>query len=256
MNEVAIYPSLENKIVLITGGASGIGESIVEHFIMQKSKVVFLDIEDQLAENLINKIYKKYSSKPTYVKCDLKNTNQLKEKINEISSQIGKISILVNNAANDERHDIDSVTPEYWDDRININLKHYFFASQAVYKDMKDLGKGAIVNIGSFSWMKGIGGMSCYTTAKSAIMGLTRSLARDFGVYNIRVNCVVPGWIITERQKKLWLTPEIEKKQIEDQCIKRMLQPDDISKTVLFFASEQSSGCTAQNYIVDGGIVN
>tara|TARA_B100002051_G_scaffold276680_1_gene326811 strand:+ start:1242 stop:2012 length:771 start_codon:yes stop_codon:yes gene_type:complete len=256
MNEVAIYPSLENKIVLITGGASGIGESIVEHFIMQKSKVVFLDIEDQLAENLINKIYKKYSSKPTYVKCDLKNTNQLKEKINEVSSQIGKISILVNNAANDERHDIDSVTPEYWDDRININLKHYFFASQAVYKDMKDLGKGAIVNIGSFSWMKGIGGMSCYTTAKSAIMGLTRSLARDFGVYNIRVNCVVPGWIITERQKKLWLTPEIEKKQIEDQCIKRMLQPDDISKTVLFFASEQSSGCTAQNYIVDGGIVN
>ena len=256
MNEVAIYPSLENKIVLITGGASGIGASIVEHFIMQKSKVVFLDIEDQLAENLINKIYKKYSSKPTYVKCDLKNTNQLIEKINEVSSQIGKISILVNNAANDERHDIDSVTPEYWDDRININLKHYFFASQAVYKDMKDLGKGAIVNIGSFSWMKGIGGMSCYTTAKSAIMGLTRSLARDFGVYNIRVNCVVPGWIITERQKKLWLTPEIEKKQIEDQCIKRMLQPDDISKTVLFFASEQSSGCTAQNYIVDGGIVN
>ena len=256
MNEIAIYPSLENKIVLITGGASGIGESIVEHFIMQKSKVVFLDIEDQLAENLINKIYKKYSSKPTYVKCDLKNTSQLKEKINEVSSQIGKISILVNNAANDERHDIDSVTPEYWDDRININLKHYFFASQAVYKDMKDLGKGAIVNIGSFSWMKGIGGMSCYTTAKSAIMGLTRSLARDFGVYNIRVNCVVPGWIITERQKKLWLTPEIEKKQIEDQCIKRMLQPDDISKTVLFFASEQSSGCTAQNYIVDGGIVN
>jgi len=256
MNEVAIYPSLENKIVLITGGASGIGESIVEHFIMQKSKVVFLDIEDQLAENLINKIYKKYSSKPTYLKCDLKNTNQLKEKINEVSSQIGKISILVNNAANDERHDIDSVTPEYWDDRININLKHYFFASQAVYRDMKDLGKGAIVNIGSFSWMKGIGGMSCYTTAKSAIMGLTRSLARDFGVYNIRVNCVVPGWIITERQKKLWLTPEIEKKQIEDQCIKRMLQPDDISKTVLFFASEQSSGCTAQNYIVDGGIVN
>ena len=256
MNEVAIYPSLENKIVLITGGASGIGESIVEHFIMQKSKVVFLDIEDQLAENLINKIYKKYSSKPTYLKCDLKNTNQLKEKINEVSSQIGKISILVNNAANDERHDIDSVTPEYWDDRMNINLKHYFFAAQSVYKDMKELGIGKIINIGSFSWMLAQGGMPGYTTAKSAIMGLTRTLARDLGVYNIRVNCVVPGWIITERQKKLWLTPEIEKKQIERQCIKRMLKPDDISKAVLFFASDQSSGCTAQNYIVDGGIVN
>ena len=153
-------------------------------------------------------------------------------------------------------HDIDSVTPEYWDNRMNVNLRHYFFTIQSVYKDMKQLGKGAIVNIGSFSWMLGQGNMPGYTTAKSAIMGLTRTIARDLGIYNIRVNCVVPGWIITERQKKLWLTPEIEKQQLERQCIKRMLEPNDIAKPVLFFASDQSLGCTAQNYVVDGGVVN
>ncbi len=256
MNEIANYPSISNKVVLITGGASGIGENLVEHFIMQEAKVAFLDIEEKLANKLEKKILKKYNSKPLFIKCDLKNINELKESIKIVRKKLGLISILVNNAANDERHDIDSVTPEYWDDRMNINLKHYFFAAQSVYKDMKELGIGKIINIGSFSWMLAQGGMPGYTTAKSAIMGLTRTLARDLGVYNIRVNCVVPGWIITERQKKLWLTPEIEKKQIERQCIKRMLKPDDISKAVLFFASDQSSGCTAQNYIVDGGIVN
>ena len=256
MNEIANYPSISNKVVLITGGASGIGENLVEHFIMQEAKVAFLDIEEKLANKLEKKILKKYNSKPLFIKCDLKNINELKESIKIVRKKLGLISILVNNAANDERHDIDSVTPEYWDDRMNINLKHYFFAAQSVYKDMKELGIGKIINIGSFSWMLAQGGMPGYTTAKSAIMGLTRTLARDLGIYNIRVNCVVPGWIITERQKKLWLTPEIEKKQIERQCIKRMLKPDDISKAVLFFASDQSSGCTAQNYIVDGGIVN
>ena len=186
----------------------------------------------------------------------LKNIKKLQESIKEISSELGPISILVNNAANDERHHIDNVTEEFWDDRMHVNLRHYFFATQIAYKDMKKLGKGAIVNIGSFSWMLGQGNMPAYTTAKSAVMGLTRTLARDLGEYNIRVNCVVPGWIITERQKKLWLTPEAEKQQLERQCIKRMLMPDDIAKPVLFFASEQSSGCTAQNYVVDGGVVN
>ena len=168
---------------------------------------------------------------------------------------MGSINTLINNAANDERHSLDSVTPEYWDDRMNINLKHYFFAIQSVYKDMKKLGDGKIINIGSFSWMLAQGNMPGYTTAKSAIMGLTRTIARDLGEFNIRVNSVVPGWIITERQRELWLTPEIEKEQLKSQCIKRMLLPEDISKVVLFFASDQSAGCTAQNYIVDGGTV-
>ena len=256
MNEIASYPSLENKVVIVTGGASGIGESIVEQFVIQKSKVAFIDIEDKLAKNLIERINKKYNTKPLFIKCDLKNISELKDSIQQVKQDLGPISILINNAANDERHNIDDVTPEYWDDRMNINLKHYFFSTQSVYKDMKKLGKGTIVNIGSFSWMKGQGGMPGYTTAKSAIMGLTRTLARDLGIHNIRVNCIVPGWIITDRQKKLWLTPEIEKQQLEDQCIKRMLVPEDISKAVLFFASDQSSGCTAQNYVIDGGIVH
>ena len=256
MNEIASYPSLENKVVIVTGGASGIGESIVEQFVIQKSKVAFIDIEEKLAKNLIERINKKYNTKPLFIKCDLKNIFELKDSIQQVKQDLGPISILINNAANDERHNIDDVTPEYWDDRMSINLKHYFFAIQSVYKDMKKLGKGTVVNIGSFSWMKGQGGMPGYTTAKSAIMGLTRTLARDLGIHNIRVNCIVPGWIITDRQKKLWLTPEIEKQQLEDQCIKRMLVPEDISKAVLFFASDQSSGCTAQNYVIDGGIVH
>ena len=256
MSEIAIYPSLKDKVVLITGGAQGIGESIVEQFVTQKSKVAFLDIDENAGKNLVKKIHQKYNKNPLFIKCDLKDINQLQDSISLVREKLGLISVLVNNAANDERHDIDSVTPEFWDDRMNINLRHYFFAAQKVYKDMKKLGQGAIVNIGSFSWMIAQGGMPGYTTAKSAIMGLTRTLARDLGVYNIRVNCVVPGWIITERQKKLWLTDEIKKNQLERQCIKRMLMPEDISKPVLFFSSEQSAGCTAQNYVIDGGIVN
>ena len=256
MNEIASYPSLNNKVVIITGGASGIGASIVEQFVLQHSKVAFLDINEQIGKELVDKIYKKTNVKPHFIKCDLKKIEDLKESIEHIKKTLGPVSILINNAANDERHNIDDVTSEYWDDRMNINLKHYFFATQSVYQDMKKLGKGTIVNIGSFSWMKGQGGMPGYTTAKSAIMGLTRTLARDLGIHNIRVNCIVPGWIITDRQKKLWLTPEIEKQQLEDQCIKRMLVPEDISKAVLFFASDQISGCTAQNYVIDGGIVH
>ena len=255
MNEVASYPSLKDKVVLITGGASGIGETIVENFLQQGSKVVFFDKEKELGLKLVSKL-NNYNYKAIFKECDLVNIEDLKSKIIQIREEVGLISILVNNAANDERHDIDSVTPEYWDNRMNVNLRHYFFTTQSVYKDMKKLGKGTVVNIGSFSWMLGQGGMPGYTTAKSAIIGLTRTIARDLGIYNIRVNCVVPGWIITERQKKLWLTPEIEKQQLERQCIKRMLEPNDIAKPVLFFASDQSSGCTAQNYVVDGGIVN
>ena len=202
MKEIAIYPSLQNKVVVITGGASGIGENIVEHFIMQKSRVAFLDIEEKLGNDLVNKLENKYNLKATFIKCNLKNINEIRKSVQLIREQIGPIYTLVNNAANDERHDLDSVTPEYWDDRMSINLKHYFFTTQAVYKDMKKIGSGTIINIGSFSWMLAQGGMPGYTTAKSAIMGLTRTLARDLGEYNIRVNCVVPGWIVTERQKK------------------------------------------------------
>ena len=254
MNEIASYPSLKNKTVLITGGASGIGASIVENFLQQGSKVAFLDKDKDLGNNLIDQLKQK-NFKPVFKECDLVDIEEMKNKINEIREELGLISILVNNAANDQRHNIDDVTPEFWDDRMNNNLRHYFFTSQSIYKDMKKIGNGSIINIGSYSWMLAQGGMPGYTTAKSAVMGLTRTLARDLGIYNIRVNSVVPGWIITERQKKLWLTPEIEKETLNRQCIKRLLNPNDISKTVLFFASDQSSGISAQNYVVDGGIV-
>ena len=255
MNEIAKYSSLEDKVIIITGGASGIGASIVEQFLQQGSKVAFLDKEQDLGNSLVEQLTN-FKHSPLFKHCDLTNINRLKKTINEIREELGLVSILVNNAANDERHSIESVTEEFWDDRMNVNLKHYFFAIQSVCKDMEKLGDGKIVNIGSFSWMLGQGNMPAYTTAKSAVMGLTRTIARDLGKFNIRVNCVVPGWIITERQKKLWLSPEIEKQQLEKQCIKRMLIPDDIAKAVLFFASDQSSGCTAQNYVIDGGVVN
>jgi len=255
MKEVAKYSSLKDKVVIITGGASGIGTSIVEQFLIQGSKLAFLDKEQDLGKNLVER-FNNFKHKPLFKHCDLTNIDSLKKTIKEIRDELGLISILVNNAANDERHSIESVTEDFWDDRMNVNLKHYFFAIQSVCKDMQELGDGKIVNIGSFSWMLGQGNMPGYTTAKSAVMGLTRTIARDLGQFNIRVNCVVPGWIITERQKKLWLTPEAEKEQLERQCIKRMLVPEDIAKAVLFFASDQSSGCTAQNYVVDGGVVN
>jgi len=254
MKEIANYPSLRNKVVLVTGGAAGIGESIVKNFLEQGSKVAFLDKDNQLGNLLADKL-NSYDHKALFKECDLIDIPNLQKQIKEIQNELGPISILVNNAGNDERHNIDDVTPEFWDNRMHVNLRHYFFTAQSIYKDMKKLGKGSIINIGSYSWMLAQGGMPGYTTAKSAIMGLTRTLARDLGVYNIRVNCVVPGWIITERQKKLWLTPEIEKETVDRQCIKRLLNPDDISKTVLFFASDQSSGISAQNYVVDGGIV-
>ena len=254
MNEIASYPSLKDKVVLITGGAAGIGESIVESFLEQGSKVAFLDKDDKLGKEFVKKLDSK-KLKALFKECDLVDIVDLKNKIKEIQKELGPISILVNNAGNDERHNIDEVTPESWDNRMHVNLRHYFFTAQSVYKNMKDTGSGSIINIGSYSWMLAQGGMPGYTTAKSAIMGLTRTLARDLGVYNIRVNCVVPGWVMTKRQKDLWLTPEIEEETVKRQCIKRLLEPKDISKMVLFFASDQSSGISAQNYVVDGGIV-
>ena len=214
MYKTTIYPSLKNKVVLISGGASGIGESIVEKFLEQGSKVAFLDNKEELGKSLSKKLNNfKYSA--LFKKCELTDIVSLQNRIKEIKSELGKISILVNNAANDERHNIDDVTPEFWDNRFHVNLRHFFFTTQSTYKDMKGLGGGSIINIGSFSWMLSMGGMPGYTTAKSAVTGLTKTLARDLGQYNIRVNCVVPGWILTERQKKLWLTPEAEEEQLK-----------------------------------------
>ena len=160
---------------------------------------------------------------------------------------------IINNAAHDERHPTPDVTPEYWDDRFAVNLKHQFFAAQTVLPDMQAANAGVIINFGSFSWMIGQGGMAAYTAAKSAILGLTRSLARDYGQYNIRVNAIAPGWIMTQRQLEKWLTPEAERDLMQRQCLKRKLMPEEIARFTVFLASEEASACTNQHYVVDGG---
>jgi len=249
----AKYHDLENKRVFVTGGGSGIGASIVEHFCEQNSEVYFVDINLEESNKLVSNIKNKNFKVPTFFECDLLNIKQLQTTISKIISEKGPINILINNAANDERHAIDDVTEEYWNDRMNINLRHYFFTVQSVKKTMVENKNGAIVNIGSASWMVGQGGMAAYTAAKSGVVGLTRSFARDLGEFNIRVNSVVPGWTMTERQIEKWLTPESEKDLMKNQCLKRKLMPADIAKAVLFFASDQSSGCTNQSYVVDNG---
>ena len=248
-----IYSDLKDKKVFITGGGSGIGASIVEHFCEQGSNVFFIDINEKSSNKLVSNCKNKKFSVPTFINCDLLNIKFLQNTISKIISDNGVIDILVNNAANDERHSIDEVTEEFWNERMNINLRHYFFTVQSVKKAMIENKGGSIINIGSVSWMIGQGGMAAYTAAKSGVVGLTRSFARDLGEFNIRVNSVVPGWVMTERQIEKWLTPESEADMIKKQCLKHKLMPSDIAKTVLFFGSDQSSGCTNQDYIVDKG---
>ena len=250
MSNDAVYPSLKNKVVLVTGGASGIGESITRAMIKQSAKVGFLDFDEEAATKLLNELGTDNISSQI---CDLRDIDQLKNSVQEVSKTLGAIDVLVNNAARDDRHSLESITSEYFDERIATNLKHQLFAAQAVVSDMEKKGGGVIINMGSTSWMIGQGGMPCYTTAKSAIQGLTRGLARDLGSKNIRVNCVVPGWIMTQRQMDMWLTPESEKELMERQCIKRKLIPEDIANFVLFMASNEASACSNQTYIVDGG---
>ncbi len=255
MQNSAIYPSLKDRTVFVTGGGGGIGASIVEHFCHQGARVAFVDIDEASSQALAGRIAASGDPAPLFLPCDLRDIPALRSAIAQAAEALGPIRILINNAAHDERHAIDEVTPEYWDDRMAVNLRHQFFAVQAVHKGMAEAGGGAIVNLGSVTWMVGQGGMPGYSAAKSAVVGLTRSLARDLGPDNIRVNSVLPGWIMTERQIAKWLTPEGEAKLLENQCLKRKLYPEDVARAVLFFAADDSAACTNQNYIVDGGWV-
>jgi NAD(P)-dependent dehydrogenase (short-subunit alcohol dehydrogenase family) len=251
----ATYPSLKDRSVFITGGGSGIGASLVRHFAAQGSKVGFVDIAVEPSRKLTEAIAAGGDPKPLFIECDLRNIEALRRAIAKVAEAHGPITVLVNNAAHDERHRFDTVTPEYWDERLAVNLKHQFFAAQAIYPMMKAAGGGSIVNFGSVSWMVGQGGMPGYTAAKAAVVGLTRGLARDFGPDNIRVNSIAPGWIMTERQVSLWLTPEGEAELMQRQCLKRKLYPDDMARIVLFLAADDSSAMTNQTYVADGGWV-
>jgi NAD(P)-dependent dehydrogenase (short-subunit alcohol dehydrogenase family) len=247
MNPFATYPSLKNEAVVVTGGASGIGASIVEHFAGQGARVGFVDLDEGAGRALAAK------TGAAFIACDLRNVEALRAALARFEGDNGPPLALVNNAARDDRHAIEDVTVDYWDERMATNLRHQFFAAQAVIPAMRKRKRGAIVNVGSISWRLALGGMPAYVTAKSAVEGLTRGLARDLGPDGIRVNCVVPGWIMTERQIKLWLTPEGEADLMTKQCLKEKLYPPDVARMVLWLAADDGRMVTAQSFVVDGG---
>jgi NAD(P)-dependent dehydrogenase (short-subunit alcohol dehydrogenase family) len=248
----ARYPSLEGRRVLVTGGASGIGASIVRHFAEQGAQVGFLDRDETAAARTLEAMPD--GTTVRFAACDLRDIAALRLAIEALRAALGGgFTVLVNNAARDDRHAIDDVTPEYWDDRMATNLRHQFFCVQAVKPDMVAAGGGSIINMSSNSFLLASGGMPAYTAAKSAVIGLTRGLARDLGPHHIRANIVYPGWIITQRQLDLWMTDEAEAARAKGQCIPDRLYEPDVARMVLWLAADDSRMVTAREFVVDGG---
>jgi NAD(P)-dependent dehydrogenase (short-subunit alcohol dehydrogenase family) len=247
MPSFASYPSLKDRSVFISGGGSGIGASIVEHFAAQGSKVGFVDIDEPASKTLAEK------TGAVFIKCDIRDVKAYQAAIGEVAARHGPITALVNNAARDDRHELEDVTPDFWDERIAVNLRHAYFAIQAVAPGMKRAGGGAIVNFSSVSYHTMTPSLSVYQAAKAAVIGMTRGLARDLGADKIRLNAITPGWIMTQRQIDLWLTPEAEADLMKAQCLKEKVYPPDIARMALFLASDDSRLITAQNFVVDGG---
>lgn len=251
----AVYPSLKGRSVFITGGGSGIGESLVRHFCAQGSRVAFVDIAEEPSRQLVAAIAEEGAEPPLFIPCDIRDIEALRAALEKAAARNGPIQVLCNNAGSDDRHQTEDVTVAYWDDRMAVNLRHQFFAAQAARPYMKKLGGGSIINFGSITWMVGDPDCPAYVTAKAAIYGMTRALARELGPERIRVNCMVPGWVMTERQVRLWLTPAGERQIEERQCLPDRLQPSDIARMALFLAADDSAMCTSQQFIVDGGWV-
>ncbi len=247
MPEFASYPSLKGRTVFVSGGGSGIGASIVEHFAAQGAKVGFVDINEAASQEIAGK------TGALFLKCDIRDVKAYQAAIGEVAGKLGAITVLVNNAAHDERHKLEDVTAEFWDDRIAVNLRHAYFAIQAVVPGMKQAGGGSIVNFSSVSYHTMTPNLSVYQAAKAATIGMTRGLARDLGVHKIRLNAITPGWIMTQRQIDLWLTPEAEADLMKAQVLKEKVYPADIARMVLFLASDDSRLISAQNFVVDGG---
>ncbi len=250
----AIYPSLKDKTVIVTGGASGIGEEIVRAFAAQGSRVGFLDFDAEASAALVADLGGEAAG-VAHEFCDLRDIEALRAAIAALKAKLGGADVLINNAARDDRHDWAEVTPEYWDERMATNLRPMFFAIQAVAPAMIAAGGGSIVNIGSNSWWEAVGNFPAYATAKGAVHGLTRTMARDLGKHRIRVNTVVPGWIMTERQKTLWATPEALDAHQKRQCLPDLIEPVYVARMVLFLASDDAAMCTASNYMVEAGSI-
>ena len=248
-----IYPDLKDKTVLITGGGSGIGASFVEAFVSQGCKVAFIDIQEDASQELLDK-FASAGSPLVFINCDLTDIPVLKESVKQVEQEFGAVHVLVNNAANDQRHEPEDVTPEYWEERLKLNLNHQFFASQAVQPEMTKAGGGAIINMGSISWHMALEFMPAYTSSKAAIEGLTQSLARAYGKHHIRVNCIIPGQVWTPRQIRDYLTPEYEQFMNEKQCIPARILPEDVAQLALFLGSDAGRMCTRRNYYMDAGI--
>ena len=247
------YPDLKERTVLITGGGSGIGASFVEAFVGQESQVAFFDIQEEVSLELLRKLAT-VNQEPLFVKCDVTDINALKKAVAEVENKLGAVRVLINNAASDERHEPQDVTPEYWEKRLRVNFNHHFFTAQAVKPAMAKAGGGAIINMGSISWHMAMEFMPAYTSSKAAIEGLTQSLARAYGKEHIRVNCIIPGQVWTPRQIRDHLTPEYEQFMNEKQCLPGKILPEDIAQLALFLASDAGRMCTRRNFFMDAGI--
>jgi len=254
-HQYAQYPSLKGRRVLITGGATGIGESFVTRFAEQGAQVAFLDIQDEAAAKLSAQIAAEGHPVPIYRHCDLTDLDAVRNAVARSIDELGGLDILINNAGNDQRHTIEQVTPELWDRLMAVNLRHQFFITQAAIPALKQSGTGSIINMSSIAWIIPSVGLPVYITAKAGITGLTRTLAHELGVHNIRVNCLLPGAIVTEKQRRLVLTPEYSAEILANQALKRHLVPDEVVRLALFLAADDSSAITGQGYIVDGGWV-
>lgn len=249
----AHYPSLEDRVVLITGGGSGIGASMTEAFAGQGARVAFLDIDEAASTALVERLSGARHC-PLFVRCDVTDIAALRTAIARVGEEAGPIAVLVNNAANDERHKVEAVTPAYWDGSMNVNLRHQFFAAQAVHPHMRGLGHGSIINLTSTAWMFGGSDFAVYSTAKAGVVGLTNALARAFGGDAIRVNAIAPGAVMTEKQLRLWYTEESAAAMAERQLIKKRLLPEEVARAALFLAADDSRMITKQCLVVDAGI--
>lgn len=255
MSQPPQYPSLHDRAVLISGGASGIGASLVEHFARQGCRVAFLDVDQVSATALVEELTPEVELAPFFLACDVRAADALEQALTEVQERLGPVTVLVNNAASDDRRNLDEVTAEYWDERMAVNLRHQFLAVKFLREGMAQAGGGSVINMGSIAWRLGLPELTHYGTAKAAIVGLTKGLARELGPEHIRVNCIEPGLVMTERQERLWLTPKFKSDVLRQQSLPDLCMPSDVARLALFLASDESAMISGQSLVIDGGWV-